>query len=382
MDKATLRDMRIGILLTGDYGWAGGLYYSLNIIKLLREAAAAGQKLRVVVIVNQATPPELIDEVKDGHVEIVNLDHKSVFYKAYCKIAGKITKSNVRFISDINALRLDVLYPLISYEESHQKLNCQPYYWIYDFQHKFLPALFTAAEISKRDTTFQQIAEKAEHIVLSSEDAKKHFYEFYPQTKASVSVYKFISLIRKVPVEKKLPADIPANYYIVCNQFWPHKNHLVVLKAMALLLARQEPVHVVFTGKYDDGRNKTYVDELQKFMAENGLPSFVTLTGFISREEQTLLMQHAKAIIQPSFFEGWSTVIEDAKALNKFLIVSDISINREQVSESVLFFTPSDESALATHLSDLYRKETVKRSGDYASNIDTSRNQLLKLLCR
>lgn len=374
--------MRIGILLTGDYGWAGGLYYSLNIIKLLREAAAAGQKLRVVVIVNNATPPELIDEVKNAHVEIVNLDHKSLLYKAYCKIAGKLTKSNVRFINDVNALRLDVLYPLISYEDAHQKINCKIYYWIYDFQHKFLPALFTADEIRKRDTTFQQIAEKAQHIVLSSEDAKKHFYEFYPQSKANVSVYKFISLIRKVAAEEKLPAGIPENYYMVCNQFWPHKNHLVVLKAMALLLARKEPVHVVFTGKYDDLRNKAYVDELQNYIAENGLQPFVTLTGFISRAEQTLLMQNARAMIQPSFFEGWSTVIEDAKALNKFLIVSDISINREQVSESVLFFTPSDESALAAHMSDLYGKETQKRSGDYASDIDGSRNQLLKLLLR
>ena len=26
--------MRIGIIFTGDYSWAGGLYYSLNIIKL------------------------------------------------------------------------------------------------------------------------------------------------------------------------------------------------------------------------------------------------------------------------------------------------------------------------------------------------------------
>ena len=43
--------MRIGIILTGDYSWAGGVYYSLNIIKLLH-SISLNKKLTIVVIVN------------------------------------------------------------------------------------------------------------------------------------------------------------------------------------------------------------------------------------------------------------------------------------------------------------------------------------------
>lgn len=366
-------------MLTGDYGWAGGLYYSLNIIKLL-QAEASVRKFTVVVIVNQATPAELIAEIRNGHTEIANLDQRSFMYRAWCKIAGMLTKTNFRFISDINALRLDVLYPLINYEASHEKLNCRRYYWIYDFQHKFLPELFKADEIARRDATFKQIAEKAAHIVLSSEDAKTHFYRFYPESQASVHVYHFISLVNRVSLEQQMPPTIPVGYYMVCNQFWPHKNHLLVLKALSLLVSRGQSLHIVFTGKFDDVRNKAYVDELRTYIAEHHLESFITLTGFISREEQTALMQSARAIIQPSFFEGWSTVIEDAKALNKFLLVSDIAINREQVSESVLFFPPANETVLAAQLQELSGKVPEKRTADYALNIERSKRDLIKLL--
>lgn len=370
--------MRIGILLTGDYGWAGGLYYSLNIIRLL-QAEAENRPLSIVVIVNSSTPRELIREIENRHTTVADLDQKSWIYRAWCKVAGKLLGTNTRFIKDINGLRLDVLYPLINYEPAHEKLNCRRYYWIYDFQHKFLPELFTAEEISRRDATFRDIAEKAKHIVLSSYDAEVHFQNFYPQSKATVHVYRFVSLMDS-GLQPSLRTTVPSDYFMVCNQFWPHKNHLVVLKAIALLVQRGKSVHVVFTGKYDDQRNQHYVQELRAFIREHRLDALVTLTGFISREEQTTLMANARAIIQPSFFEGWSTVIEDAKALRKFLVVSDIAINREQVADSVLFFSPASEQELADHMQNLNGQEVHQRAISYDADIRRSQETLTKIL--
>ncbi len=53
-------------------------------------------------------------------------------------------------------------------------------------------------------------------------------------------------------------------------------------------------------------------------------------------------MQNSLAIIQPSSFEGWSTVVEDAKALNQNIIVSDIAVHREQLPGHSYFFMPTD----------------------------------------
>jgi hypothetical protein len=58
-------------------------------------------------------------------------------------------------------------------------------------------------------------------------------------------------------------------------------------------------------------------------------------------------MNNCRAVIQPSLFEGWSTVVEDAKALNKWVILSDIAVHREQLSINVDFFNPKDSIALS-----------------------------------
>jgi len=41
----------------------------------------------------------------------------------------------------------------------------------------------------------------------------------------------------------------------------------------------------------------------------------------LPRDTQLSVMRHADAILQPSLFEGWSTVIEDAISLQNQLYV-------------------------------------------------------------
>ena len=58
-----------------------------------------------------------------------------------------------------------------------------------------------------------------------------------------------------------------------------------------------------------------------------------------------------------SRFEGWSTVIQDAKALGRPLLCSDIAVHREQVPRALGFF-PTDGAEvlaelLAAHWNDL-----------------------------
>ena len=46
-------------------------------------------------------------------------------------------------------------------------------------------------------------------------------------------------------------------------------------------------------------------------------------------------------------FEGWSTVIEDARSLQVPVIASDLPVNIEQISKEGKFFSPHDYKKLA-----------------------------------
>jgi hypothetical protein len=61
-------------------------------------------------------------------------------------------------------------------------------------------------------------------------------------------------------------------------------------------------------------------------------------------------MKHSLAIVQPSLFEGWSTVIEDAKSLGVGVIASSLEVNKEQLMDKGVFFSPHDDKKLANIL--------------------------------
>jgi len=56
--------------------------------------------------------------------------------------------------------------------------------------------------------------------------------------------------------------------------------------------------------------------------------------------EQVQLLRDCDLIVQPSLFEGWSTVVEDAKALGQRIVLSDLPVHREQEPPAALFFDP------------------------------------------
>jgi glycosyltransferase involved in cell wall biosynthesis len=58
-------------------------------------------------------------------------------------------------------------------------------------------------------------------------------------------------------------------------------------------------------------------------------------------------MKHAQAVLQPSLFEGWSTVIEDAISLQVPVIASSLPVNKEQLGLDGTYFEPHDAEKLA-----------------------------------
>jgi glycosyltransferase involved in cell wall biosynthesis len=83
------------------------------------------------------------------------------------------------------------------------------------------------------------------------------------------------------------------------------------------------------------------------------------------------LMKNAQAVIQPSLFEGWSTVVEDAKALYQTLIVSDIAVHQEQLEQKAYYFPPNDYVTLAHKMTEVMNDpiHKLKYDLDYTENI-------------
>jgi glycosyltransferase involved in cell wall biosynthesis len=162
---------------------------------------------------------------------------------------------------------------------------------------------------------------------------------------------------------------ITTEYFICSNQFWAHKNHIAVLKAVLELKNKGIEILVVFTGQPYDPRNPSHYNQLINFVETNGLVDNVLFLGFINRIEQLVLLKNSIAVIQPSLFEGWSTVIEDAKCLSVLVIASDIPVHREQLIDYHYFFAKESVSDLANIIQRVLKERPKLTIPSYKNNV-------------
>jgi len=226
--------------------------------------------------------------------------------------------------------------------------------WIPDFQHVYLPEFFSDAKIAYRNESFRQLAGECTLVMLSSQTALKHFAAFVPEYTHKARVISFPSLF----AFDKLPENIgvtqqrfriPAKFALVSNQFWRHKNHTVVIRAICKLQRGGIRVPVVMTGLPADARdpNNETMSRVLQSIARAGLNTQIFVLGMVSERDLANLMRTAALVIQPSRFEGWSTVIQECKALGRPLLCSDIPVHREQAPGALGFFPCDRPDALA-----------------------------------
>jgi glycosyltransferase involved in cell wall biosynthesis len=192
-------------------------------------------------------------------------------------------------------------------------------------------------------------------IMLSSEDARHDCERFYPSTVGRTRAVRFAVPAGEVIAfdQARATADrykLPAHFFFMPNQLSKHKNHLLVLDALALLRERGSSIVVVSSGKQTDERHPAYFPMVQERLQALGLQDQLRLLGMIPYADLTALMQASVALLNPSLFEGWSTPVEEARALGVPLLLSDLDVHREQAGGAAVYFERHSATSLANTL--------------------------------
>jgi glycosyltransferase involved in cell wall biosynthesis len=217
-----------------------------------------------------------------------------------------------------------------------------------------MPHFFSDDEFQARDKRFLQLIQEAPHVVVSSEAAHRDLKRWFP-TADKVSVFPFVSVAASAwyagsPDEVITRLEIPRKYFMCPSQFWIHKNHQCLFDAIRIAKDTFPDITLVCSGRMHDYRHPNYCEQLLEKLTRDGLAQRVHCLGLLDRHTQIQLMRGAAAIIQPSLYEGWSSLLEDARALAKCVYVSDIPIHREQDPPDAQFFNPRSPEELAALL--------------------------------
>ena len=201
----------------------------------------------------------------------------------------------------------------------------------------------------------------AGRILLSSESALRDCRKFYPGLATTSRWFGSRrsprpTLLAANPADVMAQYGLPPQYFYLPNQFWRHKNHQVVVDALAILKSAGLDVVVAASGSTEDPREPDYFERLDEAgRSAAALKTNFRYLGMIPLAHVYALLRSSTALINPSRFEGWSTTVEEAKSFGVPMILSDIDVHREQTGGTARYFGVDDPQALADHLSDAFQ---------------------------
>lgn len=356
--------IRVAFTMIDGVKWKGGYNYLLNLLRILN----LHQKSRITPVLftgKKCAPGEIEPFQAIDGVEIVQtplLDkNRRIHSLVQSLLLGR----------DISLQRLFGVYRIDSVFEAAQffgwRLGLPAIAWITDFQHLELPEMFSFRARWKRDMGFRAQVLGRRIIMLSSEHARRICEANYPKTVGYTKTIHFaVPSMEGLSINEALNiADsygLPEHFFYLPNQFWKHKNHVRVVKALAILRQRGTPMVVACSGKQNDYRDPEYFKRIKSLVKELGVESDFYFLGLIPYSHVTALMYASVALINPSLSEGWSTPVEEARALGVPTVLSDIPVHREQMGTRAIYFNRYSSQSLATAIESFKISDTKQRN--------------------
>lgn len=198
--------------------------------------------------------------------------------------------------------------------------NVRHYCTLHDIQEKALPHFFSYHEKSIRKTNVLNTLHNVTGLQVSSKFVKDEIIKYFPRESAEIDFrvipegYSSIELnstkYSNVDRDETIRIIFPAN-------FWPHKGHETLFKALELL-NKEFQLEVFCTGSIM-GKSKEIAERLNVFNLTN-----VKFTGYLTREALIDLYKSSHIVLSCSMYESSSLPILEGAVLGCVPIASDI----------------------------------------------------------
>jgi glycosyltransferase involved in cell wall biosynthesis len=350
---------RIAFYLDISELWTGGVSYYENLFRALRSVPASDFTLIGFIPQPDALYDHLLTYLNEVHV----LSTPSFFDRISRKILSCLpyqVRSLFSFETFLSKQARRAKVDVIFLRGDPGPHFCIPTLcWFPDFQYLHYPKMFSPAELIALDTVVKSTARHASRVILSSNAVKQDFTKVEPQYAHKVRILSFVSFVDSSVYDQD-PRWVCEKYHLsekffyLPNQFWKHKNHQIVLEALTLARSQNPDITIVSTGMLSDYRHPRFSSEFLADVSRSGNRENFILLGLVPRDHFYSIMRQSLAVIQPSLFEGWSTIVEEVKSLGKTILLSDLPVHREQNPPSVEYFNPTDATSLAEKILSIY----------------------------
>jgi len=245
-----------------------------------------------------------------------------------------------------------------------------------DLQHRSYPENFSLIELRNRAQYWEWPARAAQTLCVISEFVSGEAEKFLgiPRDKIILTPPSLSKQFLNNMAEETLPATLlnrlPSQYLLYPANTWPHKNHLGLLKSLAIVRKSVPDLHVVFTG-WEHKAHKEIIRTIKSLKLEKS----VTWLGYVDEQYMPVLYRCARGLVFPSYFEGFGIPLIEAMACDCPIACSDRTSLPEVAGDSAIYFNPENPEEIATAMQRLWqddslRKELVEKGRDRLSTFN------------
>ena len=234
-------------------------------------------------------------------------------------------------------------------------------YQPHDLQHLHLPEYFPADELAWRTLAYPAYCNKADCVLVESSWTKDDVARQYGIAPEKIAVcpfppatggYREPDAMEVSALKGKLRHQ---DFIFYPANTWPHKNHLRLIEALALLRREGLIVPLVCTG-----RTTAFLSEIEAAIGGHGLGSQILFMGYMEESEIKALYRLCRAVVVPTKFESVSFPVWEAFQAEKPVACSNVTALPGQVGQAGLLFGPDDVPAIAAAVRALWQNAGLR----------------------
>lgn len=255
-------------------------------------------------------------------------------------IKEQLIQNNIHALLYVKPDGVDVNFPFITI---HWDIGHRSTYMFPEFSESF----------QSREVYYNSVLNRALYILTETETGKKELVNYANISADRIGVVPMFpgAIIREnVPLQLqeelltkfKLTKD---QFFIYPAQFWPHKNHILLIEAMEKVAQIHPKIKLILTGS-----NKGNLSYITSCINERKLNDSIQIMGFVSNEELFTFYKNAIALVMPTYLGPSNMPPLEAANLGCPVLLSDLEGHREMMGDYATYFDPTNVEDLSSKL--------------------------------
>lgn len=352
------KKINIAIFLDSELSYGGSYQYQYKILSIIKNNHKNNNNIIFKFYSNKESASsnfkdlginiKIIKENTFQKIHRVALSNLN-YFNFQTKIKNQYTKIEKVLKSD----NINLIYFPYPSAISLSIINIPYIFTLYDLAHLRnleFPEVYSNRTFEIRENLYINSLKKAQKVIVASKFEKKLATEKYKLDESRVIVLKYLPNFKEIKnleyLDIKKKYNLKKDYIFYPAQFWPHKNHIYILKAVKILRQNYNTsIDVIFSGS--DKGNLQYILKSAKLLDIEDLIHYI---GFVENNEIPFLYNQSLSLVMPTYLGPSNIPPLEAFAYKTPVCYPDFLFNREEFNDAAIYINLKNPNSLAETL--------------------------------